>query len=827
MSQPSSVATEQHDRPSRQKLSCTSCHQRKVKCDRVKPCQACCARGRPYDCAYTNEEIRQPISQAQEIRRLRKVIQELTRGKIEPQDLIDGYIKLEDEDFADSPGSAESLADRQFFSEKPTRLKQWKSKIQEPRDSLFFGSPGMASIVDDFAKGAAGSRAASITHAIPRAVDIYAYPDAPLYPFPTFWNAQGGIAELLQCLPTEQEVLGYLQNYQTRARAYSFPHMPDDTTVEEIQRFLANLEENASRNPDMLALVFVTIALGVQEGAFDRAGKKWVEGAMSRDSWRGDIYIAASMQALRLASFTNRPTLLAIQTLVMICPYLINAGKFLDAWALFHLLVGLAHGIGLHRNPKLLHPSPPAEVCGLRQTLWWWILHMDTQMAATLGRPLCISGVGDCPPYEPLTADATTLRVGTYINQYTILTRQILSSGSLSNDKIDEFTDKLLELRDTLPDIVCFSETWLDMATPLPKWPFDAMATLFHCKTHNMLILLNRQRTSPSTNATSTAMNPSPRARGLSLVLSSCRSILLAFDFLYRRVPAALICWSLGQQAFNAAMILLLSMIETGDQRDRQVVARAYDIFCYMHRFGINKLACLAVEKMKDLCRGLEQSSYSETEESQLKTCAKEPVMGQTGMILLEDPGLQGFVGENFTPMNVKMAASNLSLNSVPMGGWAQASPHAHSRHSESSSPMMEERSPLKRRRGEAYPRRHRQSSLMAMKGESVSPEEQMHEYTMGMEICHGDNENYQRHHPSVMFATPRIAPYGYARYPQNLSPAALSPATRASLSGHSTPISTSAIPISPQMQLPHQTTPLTPQHPQAAQFYHHWGAVS
>lgn len=55
---------------------------------------------------------------------------------------------------------------------------------------------------------------------------------------------------------------------------------------------------------------------------------------------------AAAMQALRVASFMNRPTLLGLETLIMIGPYLTNSGKFLDAWALFGVTIRLAQSIG-------------------------------------------------------------------------------------------------------------------------------------------------------------------------------------------------------------------------------------------------------------------------------------------------------------------------------------------------------------------------------------------------------------------------------------------------------------------------------------------------
>ncbi|KAL4894904.1 hypothetical protein BDV59DRAFT_175235 [Aspergillus ambiguus] len=65
---------------SRQVRSCTVCRLRKVKCDRVKPCHACCAHGYPSRCVYdlSPDEDLQPVSQAEEIRNLRAEIQDLT-----------------------------------------------------------------------------------------------------------------------------------------------------------------------------------------------------------------------------------------------------------------------------------------------------------------------------------------------------------------------------------------------------------------------------------------------------------------------------------------------------------------------------------------------------------------------------------------------------------------------------------------------------------------------------------------------------------------------------------------------------------------------------
>ena len=394
------------------------------------------------------------------------------------------------------------------------------------------------------------------------------------------------------------------------------------------------------------------------------------------------------MQALRFASFMNRPTLLGIQTLIMIGPYLTNSGKFLDAWALFGVTIRLAHSIGcksrlflsasiavahsvlVHRNPSRLDPAPPLKETAIRQALWWWMLHMDQQYSMTLGRPLGISGIGDCPPPEPLTTDPTIMRLFTYISQFTVLARQILSSNALTNAKIDAFTDKLLRLKDTLPDAIQFDATWLDERNPIPEWPLEAQAAVFYGKTQNFLILLNRQRIENSRRDSNdsglSVQSPEDRSsdsdnvpRGRERVIESCRALLNCFEFFHTRVRAAMICWTMGQQAFNAAMILTMAMLETSDQADLGVVQNAYSTFVEMNQKGIHKLAGVAVEKLGNLLKGLNT-----------RDCQLGGVMGATGMLLLEDPGLQGFIPEEFTPLNFRMAGGDIPMTNVGTG-WA------------------------------------------------------------------------------------------------------------------------------------------------------------
>lgn len=180
---------------------------------------------------------------------------------------------------------------------------------------------------------------------------------------------------------------------------------------------------------------------------------------------------------LREASFMNRPTLLGIQTLIMMGPYLTNTGRFLDAWTLFGTTIRLAHSVGLHRHPSLLDPTPPLRETTIRQTLWWWMLHMDQQYSITLGRPLGISGFGDCPQPQLVTTNVTKLRLYQFIDAFTVMSRQILGSHEMTSiQRIDEYTDKIVSLWDTMPAALQFNESWVQPTTQLPEWPLEALS---------------------------------------------------------------------------------------------------------------------------------------------------------------------------------------------------------------------------------------------------------------------------------------------------------------------------------------------------------------
>lgn len=511
-----------------------------------------------------------------------------------------------------------------------------------------------------FAHLSVDRNAANLGHSVPRGADIFAFQLTTSHPFPTLWSAKDETAGLVELLPSGEDLHFYLGSFQRRVQSCSFPHVPEECTEAEIRGFLENVEHNAAVHPNMLALLFAALAQGLQDGVYDRNGEKWIAGSVEAESQKGDVYIAAGMQALRLAAFLNRPTLLTIQTLIMMGAYLTNCGKFLDASAMFGVTVRLAQSIGLHRDPSELNPPPSPREIITRKNLWWWMLHMDQHYSMALGRPLAISSIGDCPAPDSMSPDPYVQSLSNYISQFTMLGRQILSVGYLSNDQIDRFSDELLLLKQTLPGAVNFDETWLNKDKNVPGWPLNTQAAMLHAKTHNFLILLNRQRlennrrdsTAESVTSLSnpaSASDPNQIARGRDRVLESCRALLAAFEFFHTRLRAAMICWIMGQMAFNAAMILTLSMLETNETRDLGAVQHTYSTFIEMNKLGIHKLAGDAVERLGPLLKGLVSGDS-----------IKEKVMGQQGMMLLEDNGSQGFEQDDFSSLSVQMAGGGL-----------------------------------------------------------------------------------------------------------------------------------------------------------------------
>ena len=266
----------------------------------------------------------------------------------------------------------------------------------------------------------------------------------------------------------------------------------------------------------------------------------------------------------------------------------------------------------VHQDPLALGiKQTNSEYC-LRKALWWWMLQTDQQYSVTLSLPLSISTVGDCTKPDASCLPSLTRKVIEHYYRFNILARDILSGNASRNLKVDERTESMMSLLDSLPVEIRFHTEWLDKRITTPPWPMDMQIASLHQQIHNYIILVNRQRdeglpSPPNKACPAPAVSHAGRrdARRQQRVLESCREILTVLEYFSRRQDRGWINWSICQQAYNAAIVLGASLSKTHEGNDKALLVSTYHSFVGMHRLGIHRLAGSAAERLRKILRSV------------------------------------------------------------------------------------------------------------------------------------------------------------------------------------------------------------------------------
>ncbi|GIJ84814.1 hypothetical protein Asppvi_003665 [Aspergillus pseudoviridinutans] len=138
---PASTATAKAGarKKTRPTYSCLNCHKRKVKCDRVKPCGACCLRGTPSECEYgTSRRDRHYIEQSALIENLMQTCEDLKKQLAEARALANlPPVKHEDPFSVSSPHDVENTVDAEEESQNPEpQVSSLVKKSSGPSDGL-------------------------------------------------------------------------------------------------------------------------------------------------------------------------------------------------------------------------------------------------------------------------------------------------------------------------------------------------------------------------------------------------------------------------------------------------------------------------------------------------------------------------------------------------------------------------------------------------------------------------------------------------------------------------------------------------------------------
>jgi hypothetical protein len=127
---------------------------------------------------------------------------------------------------------------------------------------------------------------------VPKGQDIY--PADGSYPFPMVRVGENSPEALTDLLPSDEEIFQHLEHFKRRAQSCSFPHVPDEVTKKEVERFLADRKNNAARAPDMLGLIFAALAVGTQIGVYDRNNRQWLEASMAESHSKSEVWRKSS-----------------------------------------------------------------------------------------------------------------------------------------------------------------------------------------------------------------------------------------------------------------------------------------------------------------------------------------------------------------------------------------------------------------------------------------------------------------------------------------------------------------------------------------------------
>jgi hypothetical protein len=157
----------------------------------------------------------------------------------------------------------------------------------------------------------------------------------------------------------------------------------------------AKLGDHPRENGDLVALIFVILAMGTQFVPLPSADQK-----EQSAEFHGSYIIApnlaptllickvsASHQALRVFSYLGKPSIRTIQTMVLIIYFLMNDNHAADAFAFAGILVRHAYALGLNRDPSRF--CPKASLCEkqTRRKLWQAIFFQDTFLTILLALP--------------------------------------------------------------------------------------------------------------------------------------------------------------------------------------------------------------------------------------------------------------------------------------------------------------------------------------------------------------------------------------------------------------------------------------------------------
>jgi len=198
------------------------------------------------------------------------------------------------------------------------------------------------------------------------------------HPFSNYWTLSGGLAEVVQVLPSKDQSDILIGKYfEVVDPIYPMIDQAAFRQGYDHVWFLSPLERSHV-DGSVIALIFVMLAMGTQFVALPSPAQK---------EQTAEFYVSASHQALRMFSYLSRPSLRSVQTMVLITYFLMNDNHGSDAYAFAGILNRQAYALGLNRDPSIVVPNASPYEMQQRRKLWQAVFLQDTFFTIILKLP--------------------------------------------------------------------------------------------------------------------------------------------------------------------------------------------------------------------------------------------------------------------------------------------------------------------------------------------------------------------------------------------------------------------------------------------------------
>ncbi|KAH0528765.1 hypothetical protein TsFJ059_003582 [Trichoderma semiorbis] len=368
--------------------ACYPCRQRKVKCDHQQPCQTCQKRGHPEICTY---DLRGDPTMS------RKDVQPI-RPRRRVSNTSDAYLRdVPHESRTTSSGRnlGRSQSTPRVFDQsaadgvsESTRTHEHSASFVTTNAAVtkktYEGGSSIMGVLQQYAHDAAPEllRESGISFGLQNTLDGD--------PFTEATTPENRHASLLSLAPHTDEIQRFIPLY----RHTIHPFMPLLVDIDEFELHVCEYLESRA-------------AGDLRDGS--KTLNQWFTGkgintiavilaTLSCSSYFSDIsitersttalkFVARAFQALRLANYMLRPSVEAVQTLLLLGNTLQNTGQSDGSWILLGTTIRLAQALGLHAANTKTRGANSRK----KEALWSVIVWQDCFLSVCHGRPSGIS----------------------------------------------------------------------------------------------------------------------------------------------------------------------------------------------------------------------------------------------------------------------------------------------------------------------------------------------------------------------------------------------------------------------------------------------------